>query len=367
MIDWGKLRQEDFPSVKDYVYLDHAAGGLVSRPAFEAASGYWQESLNQGDFVWDEWLERKEEARRNVAQFINADPEEVAFVHSTSEGMNLIVDLLKSDGEVMMSDMEFPASTVPWLHQTEKVHFLSSEDNKTLPKLFKEKWSSSIKTILSSYVQYATGFRQDLKALSEIAKEREAHFVVNCSQALGAFPIDVKAMGVDCMTGNSYKWMMAGYGGGVLYIRKGLLESKKPSFAGWRSVDDPDRYDNKNTVLNPNCSRFEYGGPSFPSYFSLGAACSYFDSIGKKEIQERILFLTDYLIEQAQKKNIPALSPIEPEYRSGIVILKVSDPEKAAITLFKEKIFSIPRGGGLRVAPHFYNNEKDIDRLLYLL
>jgi len=364
MNDWNKIREQDFPNAKNCIYLDHAAGGVISRPSHEAATQYWNESLEKGDFYWENWLSRKEEARSQIAAFINADPEEVSFVHSTSEGMNIIADLLGDDGDAMMSDMEFPASTVPWLHQKGSVQFLSAEQNKTLPENFNQSITSSTKTIVSSYVQYATGFKQDLNSLSQIAKEKEINFVVNCSQALGAFPVDVKAMGIDCLAGNSYKWMMAGYGGGVLYIRKDILKKRKPHFAGWRSVTNPDEYQNKNAELSLTGSQFEYGGPSFPNFFALAAACKYFSSLGKEDIKNRILFLTNYLIQQAQKNNISILSPLEPQHRSGIIILAVPEPQKACLKLYQKGIFVTPRGGGIRVAPHIYNNEEDINKLI---
>ncbi|MBI4971849.1 MAG: aminotransferase class V-fold PLP-dependent enzyme [Candidatus Omnitrophica bacterium] len=367
MPNWDSIRKIDFPITQKFTYLDHAAGGVVSRPAFQAANEFWKQALREGDFRWIEWLERKEVARRQIAAFINAEPEEIAFVPNTSEGMNLIAELFDSKAEVIASDMEFPASTIPFLYRKFPVRFLKARGNKTLPEDFRKALRPKTKIIISSYVQYASGFRQNIRELSRVAKRHGAVLVVNASQALGAFPIDVKALGIDCLAANSYKWMLAGYGGGIVFVRKGLLRKRKPRFAGWRSVNEPDCYDNRRIDVKSEASRYEYGGPAFPNFFALGTACDYLTSIGKEAIAKRILSLTDYLVDELRAHSIPVLSPLEPEFRSGIVIAKVQNPAETSKKLFRHKIFAIPRGEGLRIAPHFYNNESDVDRLIRFL
>ncbi len=367
MPNWDQIRKRDFPVTRKYIYLDHAAGGVVARPVYEAAKRFWSEALNEGDFRWTDWLRGKEESRKKIARFINADPEEIAFIPNTSEGMNLIADLFQGEGEVLASEMEFPASTVPWLYRKMPVRFLKAAGNITLPSDFEEAVRPKTKIILSSCVQYASGYRQDIKLLSKIAKKNGCRFVVNASQALGAFPVDVKAMGIDALAANSYKWMLAGYGGGVLYIRKDILKKKAPRFAGWRSVRHPEYYNNQRIDVKWEASRYEYGGPAFPNFFAMAAACDYLSAIGKEAIAKRILSLTGYLAVELKRASVKVLSPLEPSMRSGIIIAKVSDPEAAAKRLFKDKIFVIPRGGGIRIAPHFYNNEADLDRVVELL
>src|SRR5215213_9122661 len=109
--DWHSVRR-DFPLLERTAYLDSAAAGPVPRQVMEAAAGFYREMMEGADARWEEWLRRREEVRRAVASFINAEPEEIAFTTNTSAGMNLIVDALMGRGDVISSELEFPVSTI---------------------------------------------------------------------------------------------------------------------------------------------------------------------------------------------------------------------------------------------------------------
>src|SRR5919112_220301 len=116
MLDWDEIRS-DFPVTESAVYLNSAAAGPIARHVMEAASGYYREMMEEGDARWDEWLVRRELVRRRVAQFINAEPDEIALTTNTSSGMNIIVDALEGRGDVISCELEFPVSTITWLHR----------------------------------------------------------------------------------------------------------------------------------------------------------------------------------------------------------------------------------------------------------
>src|SRR4051812_32176591 len=123
MLDWESVRR-DFPVTEHVAYLNSAAAGPVSRAAFAAATAFYHEMMEEGDARWDAWLERREMVRKRVAEFINAEPDEIAFTTNTSQGMSLIVDALEGRGEIVSSDLEFPVSTLPWLHLGARVNFV---------------------------------------------------------------------------------------------------------------------------------------------------------------------------------------------------------------------------------------------------
>lgn len=363
---WQTLRK-DFSITKKYLYFDHAAGGPVPRPVLETAQKYYQEHANEADFAWVKWINKREEVRARVAQFIGADPSEITFISSTSQGMNYVAELLGDQGAVQMSKSEFPSSTVPWLWRKTKVIWQEPESNGVLPvSKIKQAATSEVKTIVTSAVQYATGFRQDLQTLGKNKGNR--FLVVNATQALGAFELNVEKMNIDFLMTNSYKWMLAGYGGGILYLRKKWLKKFRPQTVGWRSMIEPEaRMDNRSMDLHPQALRYEIGCPSFPSIFAVGAAAEYFSQIGMTKISERILDLTGYLIEGLEKLGYEVTSPKKDAQRSGIVVFRHMQPKILWKKLLNEKVCVSPRGTGIRVAPHFYNTYDELDRFLKIL
>lgn len=363
-MNWNRLRG-DFPVTRNWAYLDHAAGGPIPKPVYEAAFRMFYDTLHFGDLHWGKWLKERESIRAKAARFIQADPEEIAFVHSTSEAMNLIADLIAREGTILTNSLEFPASTLPWLYRRAKVVFQKPQGGKIELETLRERLRPKVKTILTSHVQYQNGFRQDLPALGKIKGNR--YLVVNATQAFGYLPIRVKDWKIDFLCSNSYKWLMAGYGGGILFVKKPWLRKFKPAFVGWRSMRFPERHDNRRVDLKSGASRYEYGCPSFLSIFSLGAAVDYLERIGIDRIERRVLGLTDTLIERLQNLGLEIASPLERKYRSGIIVFKTPEAEKICRWLLKRKIYVSPRGEGIRVAPHFYNNEADIDRLIEAL
>src|SRR5437867_9992045 len=123
MIDWSAIRQQ-FPVTKRFAYLNCAAAGPMSVAANAAAKDYYDKMMTDGDVHWNQWLAQRETARARIAKFINAEPDEIAFTTNTSSGMNIIVDALEDRGEVISSELEFPLTTLPWMHRRIPVHLL---------------------------------------------------------------------------------------------------------------------------------------------------------------------------------------------------------------------------------------------------
>src|SRR5256885_3178121 len=123
MTDWSETRQS-FPVTQRVAYLNSAAAGPVSVASQQAAAGYYENMMRDGDVHWNRWLADREAVRKKIAAFINAEPEEIAFTTNTSQGMNIIVDALEDRGEIISSELEFPVTTLPWMHRRIPVHLL---------------------------------------------------------------------------------------------------------------------------------------------------------------------------------------------------------------------------------------------------
>ena len=355
---WQKIRA-DFPVTKSCIYLDHASGGPIPKPVLEKIPQYYEEHCREADFAWMRWMRRCEELREKAARFINAEPEEIAFVSNTSHAMNLIAELLAPEGKVLTNTSEFPSSTLPWLWRKAQMVWQEPE-NFSLPVAnLKRLLKPSVKTILASFVQYSSGFRQDLEKIGKIKAGR--YFVVNATQGFGALQVDVRKWDADFLCTNSYKWMLAGYGGGILYIKKKWLTKFRPSSVSWRSMKSPEAMDNRKLDLKPEASRYEMGSPPFPSIFAVGAAIEYLSQIGAAKIEKRVLELSAFTASLLTKNGFEVISPQEEKMRSGITVFKLEDAAAVQRRLLGHKIYVSARGAGIRVAPHFYNSFEEIE------
>jgi len=302
--------------------------------------------------------------RAKVAAFINAEPDEIGLTTNTSSGMNVIVDALEKHGEVISCDLEFPVSTIPWMHRRIPVHLVKSVDGVLRPEDLREAMNTRTGIISLSYVQYSNGFRSNLAELGEI---KGAHaFVVNASQAAGAFEIDVKRMKIDALCATGHKWMLSGYGSGFVYLSRELQSNTHPRSIGWLSVQDPYGLRNDEVHLRRDVSaRVELGCPHFAGMFALGASVDFMQSIGISNIQARALELNRLLTNRLEEAGWRVLSPLSDEvFRSAETLVAAENPAAVVAALAAKKILVTEKPEGIRVATDFFNNEDDIDQLI---
>ncbi|HEU4871326.1 MAG TPA: aminotransferase class V-fold PLP-dependent enzyme [Pyrinomonadaceae bacterium] len=363
MTDWRDIR-EQFPVTANYVYLNTAAAGPLGRATAQAGVSYYEQMKNDGDLHWDEWLARREEVRAKVAALINAEPDEIGLTTNTSSGMNIIVDALEKHGEVISCDLEFPVTTIPWMHRRIPVHLVKSLEGVVQPEDLRDAMNTRTGIISMSYVQYSNGFRSDLVALGEI---KGAHaLVVNASQAAGAFEIDVKRMKIDALCSTGHKWMLSGYGSGFVYLSRELQANSHSRSIGWLSVQDPYGLRNDEVHLRRDISaRTELGCPHFAGIFALGASVEFFQSIGMKNIESRALELNRTLTDRLQEAGWRVLSPLaEEQFRSAETLVAAENPADVVNGLAGKKILVTEKPEGIRVSTDFFNNEDDIHQLI---
>lgn len=354
---WHQLRR-DFPAAERHVYLNTAAAGPTPQPVREAVGAFYRDLEEDGDLYWDSWIERREQIREKVARFIGAEADEIAFVPNTSTGMNLIVDLLAEEGPVLSDELEFPTVTIPWIHRGVPVHLMPAVEGVVRIESFAADQAPRAATIAVSHVQFSNGCRQDLAAFGGIKAHRR--LVVAASQGLGAFPIDVKACGIDALATAGHKWLCAGYGAGFIYISRNLLESRPPRAIGWLSVEDPFAFDNVRFRILASNRRTELGCPPFAGIFALGAAVDYLSQIGVDAIAARVLELNMYLTFLLEREGFTVLSP-GGSHRSAQTLCEVPEPARATAFLRENGILVTEKREGVRISTHFFNNEEDVD------
>lgn len=363
-----KIR-EQFPITKNKVFLNHAAQSPLPKLVADAVRRFVDDFSNFGTTS----IEWNDGGKPFFARLIGVKPEEIAFVENTSVGLNIAANVLHypPGSKVITTDLEYPSVVYPWLRKSlgVKVHYLKNIDGKILLEDVEKAVDDKTVAVAVSHVEYMNGFRHDLRALSEIAHEHGAYLIVDAIQSAGAMQVDAKRDDVDFLTSACYKWLLSPPGAGYLYVKEELIEKFEPPFVGWASVKQEifetiDFWDIWSLRLSETASRFEVGSPSFISLVGATEALKMLLNIGIENIERRILKLTDHLIEAVKNLELKLQTPEEPEYRSGIVNFKIDKPQEIAERLSRKGIIVSARAHGLRVSPHFYNTEAEINKLI---
>jgi cysteine desulfurase/selenocysteine lyase len=365
--DIEKIR-EQFPITRGKVFLNHAAMSPLPKSVADAIRRCTDDFSNFGE-TSIEWTDF---GKPIFAKLIGAKPEEIALVENTSTGLNIAANVLhySHDSKIVTTDLEYPSVVYPWLRKSlgAKVHYVKNINGKILLEDVEKAVDDKTAAVAISHVEYVNGFRNDLRAVSEIAHEHGAYLIVDAIQSAGAIQVDVKRDDVDFLATACYKWLLSPPGAGYLYAKEELIEKFEPTFIGWASVkpevfEMTDFWDIWNLRLSETASRFEIGSPSILSLLGAKEAMKMLMNFGIENAEARILKLTSRLIESIKDLGLKLQTPEEPQYRSGIVNFKIDRAKEIAQTLNKKGIIVSARANGIRVSPHFYNTEEEIDRL----
>ena len=357
--------RREFPVTGKYIYLDHAGVAPISLRVKTAIETFLAESAEGGSFYYPVWIQRIVEIRRACAQLINAGPEEIAFVKSTSHGLSIVAQGLdwRPGDNVLIYEKEFPSNIYPWLNLRSKgveVRTIPSRDGRILFEDISQLINSRTRLLAISSVQFANGFRIDLEKVGSLCRDRQVLLCVDAIQSLGMAPMDVKASHIDFLSADAHKWLLGPEGIGIFYCSNGLAERLSPPLIGWKSVRDELAFDRPDFLLKTNCLRFEEGSMNLLGIFGLGAALELLFEVGIEQIEQRVLDLGDLILQEAEKRGYRGLSPSARNERGGNITVSGNfDPARIRDALREKRIMVNARGGGIRVSPHFYNTEEE--------
>jgi selenocysteine lyase/cysteine desulfurase len=227
--------------------------------------------------------------------------------------------------------------------------------------------------VVTSYVQYATGFRQDLLTLGKALHERGILFIVNATQAFPLYPLDVRAMHIDVLTCSLHKWGLTGHIGSLFFTTPDFRHKFPAPWIGWLSVDPGEDFIHtaKNAPLHIHDSarRFEFGTQNLQTILAFQVTLDYLKAVGLQNIRSRILELTDHLTRGLKNLGVKIVSPVDnQEERSAIVSFTLGEKNEDCVEkLTEESIMVSQRAGLIRVAVNIFNDFEDIDKLLTVL
>ncbi len=370
-ISWNRIR-EQFPILQQKVYLNAAGMTPIPRAVYEAGHTALSTMLGDVRSFATSYMANLHAARAAVAGFYHTDPSAMAFVHTTSLGMNMLGLLLrkrrpKQHHVVTLSD-EFASSSWPWQQQGFDVTFVDAEPDSTynVDRILAAV-NDSTTAVVASYVQYGTGARVDVETLAHALKDRGVELILNATQAAGVIPIDLSSLPVSAMLVSGNKWMMSGPGTAVLYLAPHLRDDEFPPMAGWMSAENL-RHDNKGlAALKRDASALEVGLNSLIPIMCLKAAVEFVDQIGVDHIYQRVLGLGDELIGMLEETGADIITPLAESARCGIISVRRQGAQAWAKAAEERGVVVVLRGADIiRISPHMYNTTEDLQALMSL-
>jgi selenocysteine lyase/cysteine desulfurase len=311
---------------------------------------------------------------------LNVRPDQIAMTASTGDGFMHIADGLnwREGDTIVTAECEFPSNVYPWLNLQQRgveVHFVTMHESRIRVEDVLAQITERTRLVSLSMVEFSTGFRNDIAAISRHCHERGILCGIDAMQALGALAIDAQQLGVDFLASAAHKWLLAPPTTGFLYLSDNLLAQLRLARRGWFSVETPFEFFKYDQPLKQGAARFEHSSTNRVAIVALDASLGVFESIdgGMQAVEGRILGLTGYAIAGLERLGYPVVSPQGAGERSGIVCFQ-PHPDRQDLTpqhivdeLAARQIYAAARATVARISPHFYNTIEEIDALLNVL
>jgi selenocysteine lyase/cysteine desulfurase len=364
----SKYRQF-FPITLSTVYLNHAAISPLSTYVSEAMKKFISNRTTGDIDLHQKMVDERDRLKGNLATLINTKSHMIALIKNTSEGLNWLANGIswQKGDRILLFENEFPANIYPFLNLKRhgiEVDFVPVQNGKINIEEIERCIHPKTRLLSISFVGFLDGFRNNLSAIGRLCKQKNIIFSVDGIQGVGILPIDVQEAQIDFLSNGGHKWLMGPEGCGFMYISSGLHERLNPAFAGWLSVKNSMDFLNYRLDFRNHADRYEIGTANTFGIVGLRAATDMLIEIGTEKIEAHLLDLGALLIEKMSALNFKYTGATARDDRSGIYSFKGSDVDTLYKVLAERRIFVSLRNDCLRVSPHFYNTNEDIERFI---
>lgn len=345
---------------KNTVYLNTAGCGLISASVLQPGIDLYRGFESVSSATAEHWKgSRYGNIKATVAQFIGAAPGSIALIPNFSWGMNAVVQALKGDEKLLLYKNDFPSVYIPFVINKFNVVWIDDEDGflidiEKIGSIIKEE---KIDIVAISHVQWQSGFKMDINLLCTICRENNIHSIIDGTQSLGAFNIDVAAIRPDVLIASNYKWMNAGFGTGILYMDPAFLEKYPPVISGAHS----NAYVATADAFNTGISSYEPGSQNAFGLTILEQAITEKQDYGLENLELHNAALTALLLAKLRALPLRLIGSADRSNRSSIVVLEEQAGLHAYLTA--NDIITTSRNGRIRISMHFNNTEGDIDTI----
>jgi kynureninase len=364
-----------FPILENSTYLVSHSMGAAPVRARDALEAYWEEWATDGPEAWERWLPRIAQIADGIGAIVGAAPGTLFLGPNVSvlqAAVASCIDFKHERNEVVYEALQFPSLTYVW-REWERygavIRIVKSDDGRTIPT---ERIAQAIteKTAIAviSHAYYVSGALADVRAIQKRCRDAGALLCVDAYQTTGIYPYDVTEWDLDLVTGGSHKWLCGGPGCGWIYVKPSLLSNFRPAVTGWMAHARPFAFEPAPIVHAASMYRFGHGTPAIPGYAAAAPGHEIIASVGVRQIRERNVRLTERLVAMARERGLRVNSPLAAERRTGWIGLDFEGSESVCRQLIAQRVFVDYRPGcGIRVGPHFYTEDAEIDEFFRVL
>ncbi len=367
-MDLDHFRRQ-FPITETRAYLFAGAISPAARDV-RAAADRWSER-----WTYDPLLEfwafeaELEELRSEFAKFIRAEPDQIVIADNTSRAAGLAARLLSTQArEIVVDDTTYPSSIYPWLVMgRQPIYIPTYQAEDPTAELSRQLEQMPPAVVVISHVAPLTGYRHDIARLAASVRAQEGLLFVDAAQSTGVLPIDVKRDGIDVLVTTAMKWLLGPPGVAFLYISRDLLEGARLVEFGYLGarVEGEAWPRSELPPLAEGARRFEPGLPSLPGLCAATAALRLLAEVGVENVGRQVEALVSRCLAGLHERGIRVRTPKLATARAGVIAAEHPRAEDVATSLRRR---AVDVGGYpwglLRIDPHAFCVDEDIDRLL---
>ncbi|MEX2555685.1 MAG: aminotransferase class V-fold PLP-dependent enzyme [Actinomycetota bacterium] len=357
--------------MKSTTFLGAHTLGPLSRRVRSAIDGFldaWERKPSPEKLWFEDIIPEMRRLEGLFAKAIGADPDEVALTPSVSTGLSSLASCMDfgERNEIVLSRQEFPTDCHVWLAQERRGAHVVWVDGKD-EDAYRAAIGPRTGVVSASRVSYLDGAMLDPSTLAATCREARVFCILDDYHGSGVVPLDVHATGAEALFGGPLKYLLGGPGISFVYVRRDVAPVLAPTITGWFSQKDFFAFDNSANEWPDNAQRLALGTPSPTAIYAAAAGLDTIHAVGIDRIRARSLELTSYCIERADEAGFTVSTPRDPSRRGGLVAFEVPESKHVLERLLDADVIVDERHGALRVCPHFYSSEDDIDVLFAAL
>jgi selenocysteine lyase/cysteine desulfurase len=372
------LRHNEFPVTRERIFLAHGGDCPLPRRVAEAIASYAHDS-STGDQEKCVYPAILEEGRKLACQLLNSQPDEVALIGPTSLALSFIASGFKvrKNSNILIYFDDYPSNVYPWMalaDQGVEVRLLNTRGLGVIrAKDVLGQVDENTALVALASCHFISGYRMDFQAIGKALHERNILFCLDAIQTLGAFPTTVEH--VDYLAADAHKWLLGPCGAGLLYVRRNLQESLTPPIYGWNNVRCPNYVAQEQIVYRRGSQKYEAGTHNLLGIVGLVAAMKLILEIGVDNIASELLRKREWLVAALVAKRCVVINP-DANSETGSCIISFSRPGEDLAALHQKLLdanivtsLRADRSGQkyIRLSPHFYNTDAELQRVLEML